>query len=55
LRRPAVSLALRPRAQLDLNAVFDPVGKPAADFASHPGQQQKEYGDVIRQAHIEAE
>lgn len=34
---------------------LDPVGKPAAEFAVHLRQQQQQYGDVIREAHIEAE
>jgi tripartite-type tricarboxylate transporter receptor subunit TctC len=34
---------------------LDPVGKPAADFAAHLRQQHEQYGQVIRDAHIEAE
>jgi tripartite-type tricarboxylate transporter receptor subunit TctC len=34
---------------------LQPVGKPAAALAAHLRQQQEEYGQVIREADIEAE
>jgi tripartite-type tricarboxylate transporter receptor subunit TctC len=34
---------------------LDPVGKPAADFATHLRQQRDEYARVIREANIKAE
>jgi len=34
---------------------LDPVGKPGAYFAAHLREQQAQYGQVIRDAHIEAQ
>ena len=50
----AAMLAPELKAKWTLQGL-DPVGKPAGEFAAHLRQQQKEYGDVIREAHIQAE
>jgi tripartite-type tricarboxylate transporter receptor subunit TctC len=50
----AAMLAPELKPKLALHGL-EPVGKPAAELASHPRAQQEEYGRVIREADIQAE